>query len=145
MFRRLLSFQTAVWILVAGILFNVTYIGFLALYPFKTIEFHNEPFPIMNTQPIKAGEPLQYVVDYCRYTDVPSHLTRTLTGPTVITIVQDTATADTGCQKVTVTNTVIPSYAPAGKYYLKIEVCYQVNPLRNICHQVRTKEFEVVK
>ncbi len=143
MLRRFLNFGNIVLILVIGIFLNFIYIGYLAFHSFKTVEFKNEPFPVLNQQPVKPGELLDYQVDYCRYTKTPSQLTRTLVGPTIITIVQDTATSDVGCRKVNVTNTVIPSYTPSGKYYLKINICFQVNPLRNICQQVRTQSFKV--
>lgn len=133
-----------IWFLVVGIFLNLSYIAYLAFYPFKTVSFNNLPFPVLD-QPVHAGDALLYEADYCRYTKVPSHLTRTLIGPTVITIAEDTSITDVGCRKIKVKNTVIPSYAPPGTYYLKITVCYQVTPLHNICHEIRTIDFKVIE
>lgn len=143
MFKRYLTFTVAVWFLAVGIMLNVFYIAYLAFYPFKTVSFKTQPFPVLNQQPIKPSSVLEYEVDYCRYTQAPSKLTRTLTGPSLITLVADTATGEPGCRKTKVNNVIIPTYALHGTYYLKINVCYQVNPLRNICKQVRTQDFKV--
>jgi hypothetical protein len=150
---RVMSFNFLVAFLVTGIVLMVLYLSYIALFPFRTLDVKNQPLPIINSRhlsgyslpTIKAGDTLIYKSDYCRYTRVPSTLVRTIIGPTVITIAQDNGTSDTGCHTVEVANTVIPSYAPPGIYYLKISVCFQVTALQNKCQKIRTEDFEVVK
>lgn len=142
---RSFNVTAVIWLLMMGIMLNVSYVGYLAFWSFPTADFKNVPFPVLNGQPVKPGDVLSYQVDYCRYTSASADVIRTLVGPSIITIVQDTSITDTGCRKIIVTNTVVPSYAPPGKYHLKITVCYRVNPLRNICHNLKTEEFVVSK
>lgn len=143
-FTPIFTFGRLLWILTIGIFLNVAYIGYMRFYPFKTVDVYNNPFPVVN-KPVMAGGVLAYEVNYCRFTDAVAHSSRTLIGPTIITISETDTSTDAGCRKTTITNTIIPSYAPPGIYYLKIDSCYLVNPLRNICHHFKTEEFEVTK
>lgn len=139
-----ITYYKVLWVLALGIILNITYILYLAYYPFKTIEFRNRPFPIAN-KTIHPGDTLSYVVDYCRYTNVASRFSRTLIGPTLTTLVETTSTTPTGCRISQVSNTVIPSYVTPGEYYLEINACWQVNPLKNVCKTVQTEKFNVIK
>lgn len=158
--RWLIDYNKVIWILIIGIFINAVYIAYIAFYPFKTVEFYNSPFPIVNNlngqeiedaeqrdilKQVKAGEVLKYYVDYCRHTEVPTQFTRTLRGPTTVTITADaTATSRKGCYQTTSADTLIPDYILPGKYHLDINLCWQVTPLQKSCEQLRTQDFEVL-
>lgn len=133
---------TLAWLFVVGIVVNLSYIAYLGVYPFKTIDYYNLPFPVVH-KVVSPTDPLLYTVDYCRYTDSQATVTKTLQGASVITISQQSTSLLRGCHKTTVSNVFIPSYTPKGEYTLLITSCYQINPLRNICHQLSTESFEV--
>lgn len=141
-FKPLFTFGRVLWALTVGIFLNLAYIGYMRFYPFKTVTVKTSTFQVVN-KPVQAGGVLAYRVEYCRYTDVSAHSSRTLIGPTIITISETDTSTDVGCHTSVITNTIIPSYAPPGVYYLKIDTCYAVNPLRNICHHFKTDEFFV--
>lgn len=142
--KLLVTFNKIVWLLILGIALNVGYIGYLKLYPFQTVTYNKLPWPVKNS-PVKAGEPLIYTVDYCRYTTLDAHFTRTLVGQTVITFPEQNSNIAPGCRVIDVKNTTIPSYVPPGTYHLELSVCFKFNPIRQICHYPKTEDFEVVQ
>lgn len=133
-------------------LVGVSYIVYLALYPFKTIDFTNQPFPIVSQltnaesglRQVYAGQILEYEVSYCRHTHAVAESSRTLVGPILITLTKTESRTDVGCQRTVVSNTIIPSYALPGKYHLQINVSYKVNPFQTIDKQIRTEDFEIL-
>lgn len=129
-------------IMVSGIFLGLLIFAYWILFPFKTVKFFNEPFPV-NT-PVHAGQLMSYQVNYCRYTTAAAQFTRTLTGPTLVTIVDSSAVSPKGCRTVTVSNTVIPSYVLPGTYHMNIHACFHINPLRNICKDMKTQDFKVL-
>lgn len=141
---RNIGYLAGIKLAVLGIFLNLAYIGYLLFFPFKTIEFKNKPFPVLNS-PVSAGTVVKYKVDYCRYTNVPSQVTRTLVGPTLVTISEDSASTDVGCRSLVSSTVLIPDYVPEGIYHVKLNFCWQVNPLRNICEETGTQDFRVVK
>lgn len=119
------------------------YFAFLLLYPFETIVVHNEPFPIKNA-PVTAGKIVIYTVDYCRYTDVDAEVTRTLVGSVSISLGKTDAHFPRGCAIKDVADSIIPSFAPPGHYYIQIDSNYKINKLRSIEKHFRTATFDVV-
>lgn len=119
------------------------YFAFLLFYPFETIVVHNEPFPIKNA-PVTAGQIVIYTVDYCRYTDVDAEVTRTLVGDVSISLGKTDAHFPKGCAVKDVADSVIPSFAPPGHYYIQIDSSYKINKLRSIEKHFRTSVFDVV-
>lgn len=156
---RLFTYNHIIWVLVMGIFLNLIYIAYLTLYPFRTIDFSNTPFCVLNnsscernssgdyTKPhrpmLRAGELLKYEVDYCRYTRADSHIVRTLIGPTLVTIANTTGNSGLGCRRTTSSTVVIPSYVPPGTYHINLHFCWQVTALHNICKTVSTENFTV--
>lgn len=143
-FKSFFSYSHVIWLLVAGIFLNVAYILYLGLYPFRTVEIFNAPVPVTNS-PVLAGSVVEYKVDYCRYTDKPAQVTRTLVGKTVTTLVDFTSTASKGCKTVTVANTIIPNYVMSGPYHLEINACFNTTPLQSRCTKYNTQNFQVVR
>lgn len=139
-----ITFGRTVFLLLFGILLNVSYIAYLKLWPVQTVHYNNDTFEIKNS-PLHAGDTLIYEVDYCRYTRLDAHFTRTLVGDSIITFPEQNSNVEPGCRKVEVRNTTIPSYVPPGRYHLELTVCFDINPIRTICHYPKTEEFEVVQ
>lgn len=135
------NFNRLLWILATGITLNVGYISYLAFWPVKTIDFHQQRLQVNNSP--KPGEPLNYTIDYCKYTDVTPTFTRVLVGNTIVGLADSSLILNNGCDEVQLINTVIPSYTIPGRYYMKLNICFQVNPLNNICQDISTESFEV--
>jgi len=123
--------------------FFVIYLGYLMIYPFKTLEVYsavaiNEP---------KAGEVLLYEVDYCKYTTAPTIVYRTLRSVDEKSMIPfpavDTITS-TGCKKTSIPLQLLDT-VPAGKYYLNINITFKVNAFREINYQFKTKPFNVLE
>ena len=50
------------------------YLAYILFFPFKIMDIHS--MTVMNS-PIKAGDTILYLVDYCKYTDAPTTVYRT--------------------------------------------------------------------
>lgn len=139
-----LNYTNIMRFLVVGIFIGLVVLFGLIFIPFKTIEFNNEPFPITNA-PVHAGESVSYRIDYCRFTDKPARFTRTLEGPTLVTLVHSESTSDRGCRVVDVVNTVVPTSVKPGTYTLKINICVKPNYFQDRCQLVRSQPFEILE
>jgi hypothetical protein len=122
----------------------IGYIAFYSLYPFRTVEYLNSPFPILNPdQVVVAGSDVSYVVDYCRYTDLPTHVTRSLVNEIIYTLPSVDVKSPEGCES-SVTIVSIPKEIAPGKYHLESSLSWNINGFRVVTKQVRTQEFTVV-
>lgn len=134
------NFDRLLWTLAIGISLLVGYISWLAFGPYRTIEFHHQ---LVAMTPVNHGDPLTYSMDYCKFTQTTPTFTRVLVGKTTVGLADSSLILTDGCNNIDIINTVIPAYTVPGMYHLELNICFQVNPLRNICHQVRTSDFEV--
>lgn len=124
-----------------GMLCVTIYFSYLSFYPFKTIVIHD-----VTASDTKAGDTLYYIVDYCKYTNIPSTVFRTLRAAddtAIIPFPEVTTVAITGCHKVTVPLTIYPN-TPAGLYYLQGDAVFHVNQIRDIHIQFRSNNFNVL-
>lgn len=133
--KMVVTFLIASWL-------ALLYVGLLLLYPFRTIEVKNDPYPILNS-PVEAGQIVVYEVDSCRYTDLTNDVTRTLVGEVTIQLNRESQNLQEGCSKFKVASTIIPSFAPAGTYHIEISNSFRVNALRTIEKRYRTVNFEI--
>jgi len=131
----------------------MVYFAWLAFWPFKGIDIYVQPYPVV-TPTVVAGEQVKYEIDYCRYTDVDSHVVHQLVhGVEIIRIpatdTRLTSTSDglrlrEGCD--TATKAVhIPPYIEPGEYKLVEIVSYGVNFLQTITYTFETEPFTVVE
>lgn len=127
-----------------GLLGLVIYGYYLSFYPFKSAEAQHQPYIIVD-KTLSSGDPIQYVVDICRYTDVQSTVTPQMIGERSINLPSYLSHLPTGCNKNTVANNFVPSYAPPGIYHLVLNIDYPVNPLQTIHKEFVTEDFEVTK
>jgi hypothetical protein len=118
-------------------------ISLLALfYPYKTIEFYNNPLPVLNS-PVKRGEPIHIYVEYTRYTNLPCTAVARFTNSITFSSPAQIFHKQPGSFKGISTSFSVPHGIPPGKYFMEICFSYEPNPMRTIVKYVRTKEFEV--
>ncbi len=117
-----------------------------AFWPFRTLEPRVQPYRIL-TSVVRGGQPLIYEADYCKRTNAPAVVTRTLYGDTGTFISLPTIATNLppGCHVVQSATTVVPATAPPGRYTLELTLTYHVNALRDITVKVRTEKFTVAR
>lgn len=122
------------------------YMLFMGLYPFKTIDV-KQPATVL-TAIVDAGDVLKYEVDYCKYTDAPAIITKTLISsdenpaPLNYTLISYSNDLPIGCGKF-INDLPIPQYIQDGDYYVKISIEYRLNFLQTKTHEFRTESFYV--
>jgi hypothetical protein len=119
-------------------------IGFWLLYPYKTIDFKNLPFPV-NKSEYKPGETLIYTVDYCKYTDVIPAVTRFYVNGVIYLVSSAPAVMKPQGCAITHVQIVIPESLMPDTYSLRISYAYKVNPLRTITMEAITVPFTVTE
>ena len=116
---------------------------YLLLFPFKTVDYLNSPFPVLNAnKTVEAGGQLQYQVNYCRYTESPAQVTRFLQNNIVYNLPDSDIKSNMGCNTV-VTTIEIPKEVTCGEYKIMNSVRFEVNFLRTITKNVETEIFVV--
>ncbi len=113
---------------------------YMMFWPIEIITI-DSPIPVI-TKVVPAGGLLEYCVTYNKKINVPAMGHRSLVNDTFINLPSKRTNAPVGERKVLLTAPV-PTYAAAGKYRLKTDLDYKVNPLRTIRVTVWTEEFEV--
>ena len=114
---------------------------FWLVYPYKTIAFHNSPFPVIG--PVVRGQQLNLYVEHTRFTDLPATAIARYTDGIMFTALPMTFQKHPGSYKGISCSWKVPEVLPPGKYYLDLSFSYEVNPLRTIVVQARTQEFVV--
>lgn len=127
--------------------FVLVYIGYCLFWPVQTLVINNyslgNPIHVM-TSVVSPGQPLEYELDYCKYSDIPSMVSRTLVDGQVITLVPTDGALPIGCHEVLVKTAVVPETVNPGRYYLNVLVSYQINPFRTERIRYYTDYFQVV-
>ena len=111
-------------------------------YPYRALEIKS-PMPVLNS-PVEPGETVQYVVDFCKYTDKPTKISGRIVNDVVIGLPEGTATAKNECGTLVSNTFMVPDILPPGKYRLDFVATIRVNPLREIHVPYETEEFEVI-
>jgi hypothetical protein len=119
------------------------YFVWVLLWPVNPLDVYSIRVPAQQT----AGETLTYSIDYCRNTDLPAVVTRSIIGadgtdynypyPPVGSITVQ------GCRS---TNIVLPlnAYLPPGHYYLQVTADFDIHgSLRSVVIINRSNVFEV--
>jgi hypothetical protein len=130
-------------LLLASIL--LVYVFYLLFYPFKVIDYYNQPFPVTRSSKAYApGEVVEVMINYCRYIDTPALVNKRLIDHVDIPLPSHTGTFGMGCHEIISANTVIPEYVPPGQYYIDYTVEFKINALRTVTVETRTEPFYVV-
>lgn len=111
------------------------------LFPYKTIEFKNSPFPVEN-QIVERGGRVRYVVDYCKYTDENPVVVKYFVDGVIYETAPTLGIMSKGCHIETV-DVYIPRALPPGVLSVEIVAKFHPNPLRTITLESRTQQFTV--
>jgi hypothetical protein len=123
----------------------VLVIIFWANYPYKTIEFKNVPFPILNeNKTVKQGDRGRYLVEACKYTNESPSVTKKFIDGVIYETVPQPGTIPLGCHE-TIMDVYIPRAIPTGKYKVQVVAQFRVNPIRTITVISYTEEFNIIK
>ena len=112
------------------------------VYPYKTVTFHNLPFPV-DQKIYKPGECLRIYTEYTRYTDIQSIAVIRFTDGITFTMLPMVFQKSPGTYKGYSLTVRIPDVLPPGRYFLDVNFTYEMNPLRDIVVNARTQEFTV--
>ena len=117
-------------------------------WPYKTLEIvgysDQKPLKVQNAV-IYPGKPIEYELNYCKYTSLSSVVRRTMVDGQVITLLDTPGRLPKGCHKALVKTAVVPETINPGRYYLDVLIDYRVNPIRTETVHYRTEYFEVVR
>jgi len=131
-----------VLLVLAGLL--LSFMIFSMVYPFKTVDYLVQPFPILNeNKTVRVGEDVMFKVDYCRYTNKPTKVIRSLVNDIIYTLSTSEMSNPVGCNNsVGIVN--IPDVVP-GIYHIESKATWVINAFRTITKVVETEEFEVIR
>ncbi len=115
-------------------------LAFWNYYPYKTVEFHGD-FQTLQTS-YNSGDKTKILVDYCKYVDLQPEVTKYFVDGIVYLAVDETIPLPVGCG-IGEVNINIPNSLPSGKYRLKIDVKYQVNPIKSVTVENYSNWFTV--
>ena len=110
-------------------------------YPYKTIEFKNNPFPPSNPE-VTRGERLRYKVDYCKFTDENPTVVKYFIDGVIYETSPTVGVMTEGCY-IDEVDVYIPRALPPGNYSIKIVAIFHPNPIRTITITSNTQQFEV--
>lgn len=117
------------------------YMMFMMLYPFKVIDYI-QPFQVV-TKTVNAGGELRIFVDYCKSTDAPGVLHRSLVGDITYNLANTVSNLPRGCGK-SVVPIAIPDYIPSGTYHLRTTTEWNISVLRTVTNTAVSDDFTVV-
>ena len=116
---------------------------FWYVYPYKPLVVDKQPLEVFNS-PVKAGEILKYEVNFTKNTDRRPVIYRRFVDGLVYNLPPSYPLNPQGT-RTNITSVDIPINLPPGIYTLESTTCYQMNPIREICVEYTTDEFEVTK
>lgn len=123
-------------------------VAYSLFWPVPTLVINNfsqeKPIPVKDSI-VHPGDRLEYTLDYCKYTDAPSNVHRTMIDGQIITLTDTVGQLPTGCHVVTVKTAIVPTTINPGKYYLDVTVSYRVSILRTVYIHYHTTYFTVIK
>lgn len=125
-------------IMLAGLVF----IFYLLYKPYNVLTVSKTE--IVSSQPLHAGDTLQYRVDYCKNMAIPMVVSKTLVNSILIPATPYISNVKVGCGS-TVVSYDLPKFIDPGTYHIHIVSSARVNPLRDFVYFYETPEFEVIK
>lgn len=142
------GFYILSWVAIISFIFLTVLITYWLTWPYKIATQNGEAKAL--TPIVKNGESLQYVLDYCKYTDiVPIKARRQLVDGLIYPLPTTPPRAlPRGCQKIIASTPVItPDCTECfdRQVHLEITAVYQVNPLRTKEVTFITELFTIIK
>lgn len=126
----------------------ILWVNYSLFWPVQTLDIKNySSAGMVQTEKTsyKLGEPISYVLDYCKGTDVPPTVSRELVDGQIIMLSDNSGYLPIGCHTTTVETAVIPNSIVPETYYLDVTVRYPINPFRTETVHYRTNSFQVTK
>lgn len=117
----------------------------LLFIPIKVIEPQVQPYKLA-TKSVKAGESFTYIVDACKYMDVPAKISlvfvdiesRTQYPP----VIEDSSIV-TGCNQTRISR-IVPPFLLAGRTYSpRLDITYKINALRDVIYHFKIEDLHV--
>lgn len=133
------------WLRVIGYPTSIIFVAFVILitywlvYPYKTIEITGSR--LLETD-VKAGDAIHYELDYCKYTKKHALLTKSFVDGVVYRTVTKVSNVPCGCGTAIIAVDV-PDHLPPATYYIRADILYKMNPIREIEVQYETDRFNV--
>lgn len=117
--------------------------GYLAFMPVNVVKANVQPYKVL-TQSVKAGDNVIYVADVCKYKEVSSIAARSFVDENSVRypIPKQQSNIAAGCGQNDVVIPTLPSYH-AGKWYITLDIEYQVNFLRHQTYHFKTEVFTI--
>lgn len=139
MFQK--GFLCLAWFSIFSGTLLILLVTFWLIYPYNPLEFKS-PIKIL-TKHVKAGDHLQYTIDYCKNIDIPATLTKEFVDGVVFATSPVITNNPQGCSN-TVGVTVVPNI-PSGKYKIRFTYVYKVNPLREISVTTESDDLFIIE
>ena len=116
---------------------------FWLLFPYKPIEFHDDVLPVL-TEQVSSGDNLHYYVRMTKNTDKPAYITYQFVDGVIYTVPgMIESNLEEGEHEFISSTVEIPHSLASGPYRLRVNVSYQVNPLRTITVTRETETFYI--
>jgi hypothetical protein len=115
-------------------------IAFWSFYPYKTMDVGRVA---VVDKVVSQGDNLSFYLEYTRYTDVDTTIYRDFIDGLVFSTATETRESEKGSFRRFV-EVPIPSTLPPGKYILRTNVEFHMNPIRDIEQGFDTDSFVVV-
>lgn len=128
--------------IVMGILALLVY---WALRPYEVYYNVQQPYDVLNSEPIKNGDAVLVRQVYCKGTDSPAKITIILEDGYYETLRLIESRVEPGCYDRTSQSAVIPPTAHPGRYRLRYRFEVRVNPIRTETYVIVTDYFEVIE
>lgn len=113
-----------------------------AFYPYRTLVVNN----VTTQKSYQQNDTLYYQIDYCKYTDKPATVSRTLHSVDNLEVIPfplvSTITLP-GCRTANVPLQLYSTIKP-GTYYVLIDASFHINPQRDMHVVFKTNNFEIM-
>jgi hypothetical protein len=117
--------------------------GYLSFMPVNVVKANTQPYKVI-TPVVKAGDPIIYVADVCKYKEVSSLVSRTFIDENNVhyPLPNMLSTIPVGCTGNKVVVPTLPTFH-SGKWHLSLDVEYRVNILRSQTYHFYTETFVI--
>lgn len=141
-----MSYKLSVLLLAFVSFFSLVML-WLLLSPVNVIKPNVQPYKVL-TKEVQVGKQLVYVVDACKYIDTTAKVTRIFVDAkegTEYPPITESNNISTGCNVSGVSLPIPPFLLPDREYYMKLDINYKINALRDQPYHFRTETFMVKK
>ena len=127
------------WLTILTALFLMSMVIYWLIYPYKTVDFKKDVFPVEN-KIVEQGGRLRYEIDYCKYNETIPQITRYFVDGVLYETPEISGGLISGCNNI-MRDIYIPKAIPDGNYKIKIVIHYRLNPIRTVEIVKFTEQF----